>query len=102
MLDSKKTPEECQADFYGPVYEESRNQIEVYTDGSCYDNGSPNARAGAGVYYGPASQYNMSLRALGQQTNNWGELLAILYVLSLYRQTNPSKYSPTQNTVYAR
>ncbi|KAJ7175325.1 ribonuclease H-like domain-containing protein, partial [Mycena filopes] len=79
---SKKSPEELRAEFYGPVYDQSRNWIEVYTDGSCFENGSPNARAGAGVYYGPNSRYNMSLRVSGDQTNNWGELLAILYVLS--------------------
>ncbi|KAJ7038669.1 ribonuclease H-like domain-containing protein, partial [Mycena alexandri] len=81
-LASKKSPEDQRADFYGPVYDESRNWIEVYTDGSCLENGSPNARAGAGVYYGPGSEYNMSLRVSGEQTNNRGELLAILYVLS--------------------
>ncbi|KAJ7186144.1 ribonuclease H-like domain-containing protein, partial [Mycena filopes] len=79
---SKKIPEELRAEFYGPVYDQPRNWIEVYTDGSCFENGSPNARAGAGVYYGPNSQYNMSLRVSGDQTNNRGELLAILYVLS--------------------
>ncbi|KAK7017584.1 hypothetical protein R3P38DRAFT_3559416 [Favolaschia claudopus] len=81
-LDAKKSPEERQADFYGPVYDESRRCIEVYTDGSCMDNGLATAHAGAGVYYGQNSRYNAALRVTGDQTNNRGELLAILYVLS--------------------
>ncbi|KAJ6583795.1 ribonuclease H-like domain-containing protein, partial [Mycena sp. CBHHK59/15] len=57
----------------------------VYTDGSCFDNGSPSARAGAGVYFGPGNPRNCSLRVSGSQTNNRGELLAILYALSVVR-----------------
>ncbi|KAJ6483971.1 ribonuclease H-like domain-containing protein, partial [Mycena sanguinolenta] len=39
-------------------------------------------RAGAGVYLGPNNKYNISLRVTGEQTNNRGELLAVLYCLS--------------------
>ncbi|KAJ7509206.1 ribonuclease H-like domain-containing protein, partial [Mycena galericulata] len=38
--------------------------------------------AGAGVYFGPGNSRNQSLRVTGAQTNNRGELLAILYALS--------------------
>ncbi|KAJ7312223.1 ribonuclease H-like domain-containing protein, partial [Mycena albidolilacea] len=54
----------------------------VYTDGSCFENGSPNAHAGAGIYFGPSNANNASLRVTGKQTNNRGELLAIRYCLS--------------------
>ncbi|KAJ7475569.1 ribonuclease H-like domain-containing protein, partial [Mycena galericulata] len=85
-LDSKKSPEEKRRNFYGPVYGTDTAGIKVYTDGSCFDNGLPNARAGAGIYFGPGHGLNESLRVTGDQTNNRGELLAILYSLS----TTPS------------
>jgi exonuclease III len=81
-LESKLSPEDKRAAFYGPVYESNSRGIKVYTDGSCFENGSPNARAGAGVYVGPNNKFNTSLRITGDQTNNRGELLAILYCLS--------------------
>ncbi|KAJ7031049.1 ribonuclease H-like domain-containing protein, partial [Mycena alexandri] len=81
-LASKKSPEEKRAAFYGPVYGSDTAGIKAYTDGSCLNNGSPHARAGAGVYLGPRNQHNTSLRVTGGQTNNRGELLAILYCLS--------------------
>ncbi|KAJ6524383.1 ribonuclease H-like domain-containing protein, partial [Mycena vulgaris] len=82
-LASKKSPEERRAAFYGAVHDGSDiSVVKAYTDGSCYDNGSVEARAGAGVYYGPGSPFNVSLRVTGVQTNNRGELLAILYALS--------------------
>ncbi|OCH87191.1 ribonuclease H-like protein, partial [Obba rivulosa] len=53
----------------------------VYTDGSCLDNGTPSARAGAGVYWGPGAAKNLSARVPGLQTNGRGELLAVVFVL---------------------
>ncbi|KAJ7899471.1 ribonuclease H-like domain-containing protein [Mycena olivaceomarginata] len=81
-LASKQTPEDRRAAFYGPVYGGSKNAIKVYTDGSCYDNGLATARAGARVYFGQGSPFNASVRVTGQQTNQRGELLVILYALS--------------------
>lgn len=31
-------------------------QIEVYTDGACYDNGKANAQCGSGVWFGPEQE----------------------------------------------
>ncbi|KAJ7811842.1 ribonuclease H-like domain-containing protein, partial [Mycena olivaceomarginata] len=59
-----------------------RGWLESFTDGSCFNNGTPDARAGAGVYYGPSNSGNISLRVTGKQTNNRGELLAISCCLS--------------------
>ncbi|KAJ6606792.1 ribonuclease H-like domain-containing protein [Mycena sp. CBHHK59/15] len=59
--------------------------VKVYTDGSCFGNGKGSARAGAGIYAGPQSSLNASLRVTGDQTNNRGELLAILCALSTVR-----------------
>ncbi|KAK7016922.1 hypothetical protein R3P38DRAFT_2541128, partial [Favolaschia claudopus] len=81
-VESKPTPQQKQARFYGPVYDDAgRSGVQVYTDGSCLHNGMRNARAGAGVYFGPNSPLNASLRVHGDQTNNRGELLAILYAI---------------------
>ncbi|KAJ7165281.1 ribonuclease H-like domain-containing protein, partial [Mycena filopes] len=80
-LESKKSSEEKRAGFYGPVHHVG-NAVKVYSDGSCFGNGTPAARAGAGVYYGPGSPFNVSMRVTGEQTNNRGELLAILHAVS--------------------
>ncbi|KAF8147873.1 ribonuclease H-like domain-containing protein, partial [Crassisporium funariophilum] len=50
----------------------------VYTDGSCRDNGTDRARAGAGVYWGANSPMNKAYRVPGDQTNNRGEIYAVL------------------------
>ncbi|KAJ7806190.1 ribonuclease H-like domain-containing protein [Mycena olivaceomarginata] len=82
-LASKKNAEERRAAFFGPFYDPDVGGLKVYTDGSCFNNGAPDARAGAGVYFGPSNDGNVSLRVTGKQTNNRGELLAILYCLSV-------------------
>ncbi|KAJ7291819.1 ribonuclease H-like domain-containing protein, partial [Mycena rebaudengoi] len=81
---SKLTPEAAREKLYGPVLDVSE-YVKTYTDGSCYNNGSPDACAGAGVYFGPNNPRNQALRVSGSQTNNRGELLAILYALSRAR-----------------
>ncbi|KAJ6551066.1 ribonuclease H-like domain-containing protein, partial [Mycena vulgaris] len=50
----------------------------VYVDGSCLNNGTDSARAGAGVYWGPNHPWNEALRVPDKQTNNRGEVYAIL------------------------
>lgn len=67
------------------VEDADANIIHVYTDGSCVDNGSTNARAGIGVYFGPDDPRNVSSRVPADmhQTNNVAELLAIIYAVEL-------------------
>jgi len=55
----------------------------VYTDGSCVDNGKPNARAGMGIYFGEDDERNISQRVIGKQSNNTAELGALIYVYKL-------------------
>jgi ribonuclease HI len=50
----------------------------VYTDGSCINNGKPNAKAGMGVYFGPDDPRNVSRSISGKQSNNTGELTALI------------------------
>ncbi|THU83858.1 hypothetical protein K435DRAFT_733727, partial [Dendrothele bispora CBS 962.96] len=52
--------------------------IIVATDGSCYNNGEDNARAGAGIYVSPDHQMNRSAKLplyIGQSNQN-GEIVA--------------------------
>lgn len=57
--------------------------IDVYTDGSCINNGKKNAKAGYGVWFGEDDPRNMSGLVKGKQTNNTGELTAILKALKM-------------------
>jgi ribonuclease HI len=61
---------------------ELEEMTTVYTDGSCLNNGKANARAGAGIWYGPADPRNRSVRVPGQkQSNQIGELAAVVCTL---------------------
>jgi ribonuclease HI len=58
--------------------------LTIYTDGSCSDNGSVKARAGAGVYFGPDDPRNLAEPvplALYPQSSNAGELYAAVLAL---------------------
>ncbi len=59
--------------------------IDVYTDGSCIHNGKPNAKAGIGVYFGENDPRNVSKRVIGKQSNNTGELSAIITALTILK-----------------
>ena len=62
--------------------EEQRNEeLVIYTDGSCILNGTADAKAGCGIWYGNEDPRNTGLRVPGQiQSNQIGELLAVLHV----------------------
>jgi len=60
-------------------------EINVYTDGACVDNGKPYARAGYGVYFGEGDGRNVSESYKGLQTNNVAELLAIIKALTILK-----------------
>lgn len=61
---------------------DSTSFTNVWTDGSCTGNGTPKARCGIGIYYGPGDRRNRSVTLLhGKITNNRAELSAILYVI---------------------
>ncbi|KAJ8502105.1 hypothetical protein ONZ51_g163 [Trametes cubensis] len=61
------------------VYQVVGEEIEVYTDGSCVDNGKENARAGSGVWFGAGDVRNASERVPGSnQSNQTGEFYAVI------------------------
>ncbi|KAJ7192870.1 ribonuclease H-like domain-containing protein, partial [Mycena pura] len=80
LLDSKLTPVQKLAKLYGSVTAYT-TPLEVYVDGSCFNNGRENASAGAGVYWGPNHPWNVALRVPDNQTNNRGEVYAVLSAL---------------------
>ena len=60
-------------------------EICVYTDGACTNNGKPGARAGYGIYFGDGDIRNVSESYKGPQTNNVAELLAIIRALGILK-----------------
>ena len=57
----------------------------VYTDGACSKNGSINAAAGIGIFFGINDPRNISRRIVGKQTNNIAELTAIIETFSIIK-----------------
>jgi len=80
--------------------------VNIFTDGSCKNNGKPNAIAGIGVYWGPDNTNNQSLRLPGEkQTNNRAELYAVivamkqLYKLCYDKNTTVTIYSDSKYVI---
>lgn len=62
----------------------AEEEITVYTDGSCINNGNENAACGSGIWFGTDDPRNTSLRIPGKiQSNQVGELAAILHTLRI-------------------
>jgi ribonuclease HI len=57
--------------------------VNIYIDGSCINNGSPNAIAGYGVYFNNDDKRNEYARVVGKQTNNTGELTAFIRAIEI-------------------
>ena len=51
----------------------NKDTIIVFTDGGCSHNGSKNAKAGIGIYFGEGDIRNVSKQIQGKQTNNTAE-----------------------------
>ncbi|KAF5318369.1 hypothetical protein D9758_018674 [Tetrapyrgos nigripes] len=83
---SKPDEEKAMQKLYGKVFTTQTNALRIFTDGSCFDNGTLRARAGAGVFAGHGSDLSCSARVVGDQTNNRSEVLAILIALSKVNQ----------------
>jgi ribonuclease HI len=58
----------------------------IYTDGSCINNGSTNAKAGIGIYFGDNDDRNVSSPIYGKQTNNAAELTAIIEAYNIIKK----------------
>ena len=72
---------------YGTKKKVNKNDtIKVFTDGACSMNGSVNAKAGIGVYFGKDDKRNISKRIIGKQTNNTAELSAVIEVFHVLNE----------------
>lgn len=79
-MESKLPPLDRLRKLYGSAYCET-NPVTVYVDGSGMSNGRWGAMAGAGVYFGPGNRKNLAVRVPDKQTNNRGEVYAVLRAL---------------------
>lgn len=75
---SKKQEQEDKQEQKEKDVECSNDELYVYTDGACMNNGYKNACAGIGIFFGKNDPRNVSKRIDGKQTNNVAELLAII------------------------
>ena len=58
------------------------NEILVYTDGSCTNNGKANARCGGGIWFGQNDPRNKAIKIPGNaQSNQIGETAAVITTL---------------------
>ena len=65
---------------------EEEQDIDVYIDGSCINNGKINAKAGYGVFFETGDYRNESNVVQGKQTNNTGELTAMIRALEILKK----------------
>ena len=61
----------------------SNDNMIVFTDGACTNNGYKNAKAGIGVYFNENDGRNVSRAITGKQTNNTAELSAVIEVFKI-------------------
>jgi ribonuclease HI len=95
MMTAKSSPANDTTSFQPDYY--------VYTDGSCSNNGGVHALAGMGVYFGKDDPRNMSQRVKGKQSNNTGELGAILLAYTIIEKDVRSgkKVMIASDSIYA-
>lgn len=85
------------------------NNIYIFTDGACSNNGKHNAMAGIGIYFGEDDLRNVSKKIEGKQTNNTAELSAIIETLKIMKDElqnivicSDSEYSIKSATYYGK
>ena len=61
------------------------DEIIVFTDGACSNNGKPTAKACIGVYFKENDKRNVSKRIKGKQSNNTAELSAVIEVFTVLK-----------------
>ena len=72
--------------------------VNIYIDGSCINNGNPNAIAGYGVYFKNDDKRNEYARVVGKQTNNTGELTAFIRAIEIMHD-ELTKTPPPSNKI---
>lgn len=79
--------------------EDFTNNLYVYTDGACINNGSKEARAGIGIYFSKDNPNNVSRELNGKcLTNNVAELTAVIEAISIIKSCKiPNKIIVTDS-----
>jgi len=69
------------------IYTGTSRSLLVFTDGACSGNGTPDARGGLGVFFGPGSKFNFAepLTDSGNPTSQKAELAAAVRALETTR-----------------
>jgi len=70
-----------------------KNNLYVYTDGACSNNGTREAKAGIGIYFSKDNPNNVSRELIGENlTNNIAELSAIIEAINIIKSNKkPNK-----------
>jgi len=75
-----------------PAYrnqERTKKTIEIYTDGSCTQNGMENAKCGAGIWINDNNSENKAVNIQeGNKTNQRAELIAIIEAIKIAKNEN--------------
>lgn len=84
------------------MYEQDdRGFVQVYTDGSCLNNGSSNAKAGIGVSFGDRHPLNVSAPLEGsRQTSNRAEIQAANKAIQIARNSGIKKLTINTDSKY--
>jgi ribonuclease HI len=66
--------------------ESGEEVLHVYCDGACQANGTPEAKAGIGIWFGPDDDRNVSEPIHGKPTNIRAEILAVIKALEITKK----------------
>lgn len=82
-----KSLEEAQQFLNNEIQEikKSENVVDVYTDGSCINNGKKTARSGIGIYFNENDNRNISAKYTDRPSNQRAELYAIIVAIKLLK-----------------
>lgn len=75
------------------------NNINIYTDGACINNGKKTAKAGIGIYI--SDDFTVSEKLKGLPTNQRAELYAILKALQVINISDYSKINIYTDSMYS-
>ncbi|XP_046455655.1 ribonuclease H-like isoform X2 [Daphnia pulex] len=88
--------------FKWPFHVDSEGFVQVYVDGSCFENGKNGAKAGLGVFFGNGHAMNVSkaVQSDSTQSNNSGELQAVKEALRVAKQCGIKKLKIHSDSQY--
>ncbi|XP_057322250.1 ribonuclease H1 isoform X2 [Microplitis mediator] len=70
---------------------DTEGRVDIFTDGACSSNGSKNAKAGIGVYFGDHHPANVSKPVEGRITNNSAEIEAVIEAAKVAKENGINK-----------